>query len=125
MGIFIFFLSFFFTAIRNVELIALCGGIKVLFSTLLEGPTELADTIVMTVLYILDSDKTRCFLRPSVELEVRGKKILKFFSELYCHIVFRFTFPLSLMIFPLTVSQFPYLNIFLYIGYHIQFHRCL
>ena len=47
-----------------------CGAIKLLFSLLVEGPKELLDAIVLTVLHLLDAQDSRVFIRPNVELEV-------------------------------------------------------
>ncbi|KAJ3411340.1 hypothetical protein HDV05_002361 [Chytridiales sp. JEL 0842] len=57
-------------AIKNTELVALCGGLKILFAALIEGPRELMDILVMTIIYILDNEETRVYIRPSVELEI-------------------------------------------------------
>ena len=46
-----------------------CGAIKLLFTFLVEGPKELLDGIVLTVLYLLDAQDARFYIRPSVELE--------------------------------------------------------
>ncbi|KND04740.1 uncharacterized protein SPPG_00443, partial [Spizellomyces punctatus DAOM BR117] len=66
-------------AIRNMGLLALSGGTKVIFNALLEGPRELTGSLVRTVLYMLDSEETRCYMRPSVELEM----IISQFTDAY------------------------------------------
>ncbi|KAI8999819.1 Rapamycin-insensitive companion of mTOR, N-term-domain-containing protein [Gaertneriomyces semiglobifer] len=66
-------------AVRNMPILALCGGTKVLFNALLDGPRDLTCLLVKTILYILDSDATRCYMRPSVELEM----IISQFTDAY------------------------------------------
>ena len=53
------------------------GVIKYLFTSLVEGPKELLDGLLLTLLYLLDSAETRKFVRPNVELEM----IISFFSD--------------------------------------------
>lgn len=53
------------------------GVIKYLFASLVEGPKELLDGLLLTLLYLLDSSDTRKFIRPNVELEM----IISFFSD--------------------------------------------
>ncbi|KAJ3087070.1 hypothetical protein HK102_011873 [Quaeritorhiza haematococci] len=57
-------------AVRNVEVCALCGGLKIVFGSLLEGPKELSEVVMLTILYVLDTEHTRAYLRPRVELEM-------------------------------------------------------
>ena len=57
-------------ALRNPELVATCGGIRIIFESLLETSRGMDESLLMTVLYLLDTEQTRCFLRPNVELEV-------------------------------------------------------
>ncbi|KAI9096093.1 Rapamycin-insensitive companion of mTOR, N-term-domain-containing protein [Phlyctochytrium arcticum] len=66
-------------AIRNMELLTLAGGTKVIFNALLDGPRELTTSLVRTVLYILDSHETRSYMRPAVELEM----IISQFTDAY------------------------------------------
>jgi rapamycin-insensitive companion of mTOR len=56
-----------------------CNVIKLLFLLLLDGPKEMSDGIVWTILYLLDSDKTRIYIRPNVELEM----IASYFTDSY------------------------------------------
>lgn len=51
--------------------------IKYLFTSLVEGPKELLDGLLLTLSYLLDSSETRRFIRPNVELET----ILSFFTD--------------------------------------------
>jgi hypothetical protein len=53
------------------------GVIKYLFASLVEGPKELLDGLLLTLLYLLDSSVTRRYVRPNVELEM----IISFFSD--------------------------------------------
>ena len=59
----------FFLVIRNVQPVVSTGGVRTILNSLSEGPKELSDCLLLTVLYLLDQEKTRSFLRPSVELE--------------------------------------------------------
>ncbi|KAJ3205643.1 hypothetical protein HDU82_005063 [Entophlyctis luteolus] len=58
-------------AIWNVELVAECGGIRVIVGSLCEvfGRTAVGNVVVSTVVYLMDSESTRKYLRPEVELE--------------------------------------------------------
>ncbi|KAJ3027756.1 UNVERIFIED_CONTAM: hypothetical protein HDU68_003201 [Siphonaria sp. JEL0065] len=58
-------------AILNTELLAKCGGIRVIFGALGEvfGRPGINNVIVSTVVFLLDSESSRKFLRPEVELE--------------------------------------------------------
>ncbi|KAI9341895.1 Rapamycin-insensitive companion of mTOR, N-term-domain-containing protein [Obelidium mucronatum] len=58
-------------AILNTELLAKCGGIRVIFGALGEvfPRPGINNMIVSTVVFLLDSEATRQFLRPEVELE--------------------------------------------------------
>lgn len=56
--------------IRRIDLTAPAGAVKVILSSLLEGPKELIPILSKTLLYALDSPATRAYIRPSVELEV-------------------------------------------------------
>ncbi|TPX33890.1 hypothetical protein SmJEL517_g03313 [Synchytrium microbalum] len=66
-------------AIRNPELLALSGGFKVLIQVLLEGPPELTMALTSAVIHILDSQVTRKYLRPAVELEA----VISHFTDVY------------------------------------------
>eukprot|EP00842_Homolaphlyctis_polyrhiza_P000333 jgi/Hompol1/12/HPOL_002425-RA len=67
------------TAIRNPELACMAGGTKAMISALMDGPHELMDPIVSTLLFILDSPQHRSFLQPNVELE----SVIVQFAEAY------------------------------------------
>lgn len=58
-------------AVFNPKLAFESGAIKLIFTLLVEGPRDLLDAIVLTVLYMLDLPNSREFIQPSVELEVR------------------------------------------------------
>ncbi|KAJ3392033.1 hypothetical protein HDU84_004961 [Entophlyctis sp. JEL0112] len=64
-------------AIWNVELVAECGGIRVIVGSLCEvfGRTAVGNVVVSTVVYLMDSESTRKYLRPEVELEVGHLKL--------------------------------------------------
>lgn len=66
-------------AIRNVKLVASCGGIKIIFSAMTEGPMYLTEMNMLTVIYLLDTEKTRNYIKPEVDLEI----IISAFSDSY------------------------------------------
>lgn len=66
-------------AIRNVKLVAYCGGIKKIFYAMTEGPMYLTEMNMLTVIYLLDSEKTRNYIKPEVDLEI----IISAFSDSY------------------------------------------
>ncbi|TPX62078.1 hypothetical protein PhCBS80983_g00632 [Powellomyces hirtus] len=66
-------------AIRNMAVLTLAGGTKIILGALLDGPRELTEPLVRTVLFMLDSQETRCYMRPSVELEM----IMSQFTDAY------------------------------------------
>lgn len=55
----------------DVALVARTGGIRLLLHALSEGPIEMAPMISSAFLYIVDSPRTRAFLHPGTDLEVR------------------------------------------------------
>ncbi|KAJ3112369.1 hypothetical protein HDU96_004614 [Phlyctochytrium bullatum] len=57
-------------AVTNIEAVALCGGLKSIFGALLDGPQEILEMLIITVTHILDQERTRAYVRPSVDLEV-------------------------------------------------------
>ncbi|ORX85468.1 hypothetical protein BCR32DRAFT_276261 [Anaeromyces robustus] len=66
-------------AIRNVKLVASCGGIKIIFSAMTEGPMYLTEMNMLTVIYLLDTEKTRNYIKPEVDLEI----IISAFIDVY------------------------------------------
>ncbi|KAH6586295.1 hypothetical protein BASA50_000759 [Batrachochytrium salamandrivorans] len=66
-------------AVRNPELACHSGGTKVMLSALLDGPLELMDPIISSFLFLLDSPKSRSFIRAHVELEM----VISQFSDAY------------------------------------------
>jgi len=66
-------------AIRNVKLVASCGGIKIIFSAMTEGPLYLTEMNILTVIYLLDTEKTRNYIKPEVDLEI----VISAFSDSY------------------------------------------
>ncbi|KAJ3178983.1 hypothetical protein HDU87_003252 [Geranomyces variabilis] len=66
-------------AIRNMPLLTFAGGTGIIFGALLDGPRELIESLVRTVLFMLDSQDTRTYLRPAVELEM----IMSHFTDAY------------------------------------------
>ncbi|KAI9208047.1 Rapamycin-insensitive companion of mTOR, N-term-domain-containing protein [Polychytrium aggregatum] len=57
-------------AIRNAKIVTYCGGMKAICLALAEGPKQLNDIVVKTVLYLLDRPSTRKYVRLSTEAEV-------------------------------------------------------
>jgi len=66
----IFILTLCELAIKNTALVAKCNGIKTLFHLLVDGPSEMAPTLTMTIVHLLDSEDTRCYIKPSVDVEI-------------------------------------------------------
>ncbi|ORY65669.1 hypothetical protein LY90DRAFT_700655 [Neocallimastix californiae] len=66
-------------AIRNVKLVASCGGIKIIFTAMVEGPMYLTEMNMLTVIYLLDTEKTRNYIKPEVDLEI----IISTFIDVY------------------------------------------
>lgn len=60
------------TAVRNFELVELCGGSKVILQVLVDGPSTLIEVVVPTLVYLVDSPITRKLIRPEVDIEVRN-----------------------------------------------------
>ncbi|ORY30470.1 ARM repeat-containing protein [Rhizoclosmatium globosum] len=58
-------------AILNTELLAKCGGIRVIFGALGETFAKPAvnQILVSTIMFLLDSESSRIYIRPDVELE--------------------------------------------------------
>ncbi|EIW81055.1 hypothetical protein CONPUDRAFT_90112 [Coniophora puteana RWD-64-598 SS2] len=54
----------------DIDLVARTGGIRFLLHALGEGPIELAPLLAATFLHIVDSPKTRCYLRLGTDLEI-------------------------------------------------------
>lgn len=56
-------------AILDVALTVRSGGLRVLIQALIDGQQGISQVLVQSVLYVLDTPDTRCYLRPGVELE--------------------------------------------------------
>ncbi|THH20076.1 hypothetical protein EW146_g1188 [Bondarzewia mesenterica] len=54
----------------DIELVARTGGIRVLLQMLADGPTEIAQLLTPVFLYIVDSPRTRSYLRAGTDLEM-------------------------------------------------------
>ena len=54
----------------DIDLLARCGGLRVLLHSLAETPAELTSLLASTFLYIVDLPRTRGYLRPGSDLEV-------------------------------------------------------
>ena len=57
-------------AVLNPDLAYKCGAIKLLCSLLVEGPKDLVDALVWTLLFLLDHAQTRQYILPGAEVEV-------------------------------------------------------
>ncbi|KAI8055952.1 Rapamycin-insensitive companion of mTOR, N-term-domain-containing protein [Syncephalis plumigaleata] len=57
-------------AVRCVESAVRCGGIRVVLNALLDGQHTLSESLVLTLLYLLDAPQTRYYLRPGVDVEM-------------------------------------------------------
>ena len=58
------------TVLIDMELTARCGGTKILFQALAEGPMELVPLIATAFLYIIDAPRTRAYLHPGTDFEI-------------------------------------------------------
>ena len=58
------------------SLVVSAGGVRVLVQGLSDGPYELADTLVIAFLYLLDMPETRQYVRPGHDLEVSQRSRL-------------------------------------------------
>ncbi|PIL22333.1 hypothetical protein GSI_15021 [Ganoderma sinense ZZ0214-1] len=54
----------------DIDLMARTGGIRVLLHALAEGPIEMAPLLSAAFLHIIDSPRTRAYLRPGTDLEI-------------------------------------------------------
>jgi rapamycin-insensitive companion of mTOR len=54
----------------DIDLVARTGGLRFLLNALGEGPVELTPILASTFLYIVDSPRTRAYLRVGADLEV-------------------------------------------------------
>ena len=57
--------------IREPKIVTNCGGMRVLLQALIDGPVELAEYLMMALLYVIDTPDSRECIRPGVDLEVR------------------------------------------------------
>ena len=56
--------------IREPKKITHCGGMRVLLQALIDGPAELAEYLIMALLYVIDTPDSRECIRPGIDLEV-------------------------------------------------------
>jgi len=54
----------------DIDLVARAGGIRFLLHALAEGPLEMEPLLASTFLYVIDSPRTRAYLRVGTDLEV-------------------------------------------------------
>lgn len=54
----------------DTDLVYRCEGIRVLLQVLAEGPHELGPSLANVFLTIIDSPRTRVYLKPQTDLEV-------------------------------------------------------
>jgi len=55
----------------DIDLVARSGGIRFLLHALGEGPVEVGPMLAATFLHIIDSPRTRAYLRLGTDMEVR------------------------------------------------------
>ena len=68
----------------DIDLLARCGGLRVLLHSLAEAPGELTPLLASTFLYIVDLPRTRGYLRPGSDLEVSLQRFLPPLVTLRC-----------------------------------------
>ncbi|GBC19604.2 hypothetical protein RIR_jg41870.t1 [Rhizophagus irregularis DAOM 181602=DAOM 197198] len=56
--------------IREPKIVTSCGGMRVLLQALIDGPVELAEYLIMALLYVIDTPDSRECIRPGVDLEI-------------------------------------------------------
>ena len=62
-------------------MVASCGGIKIIFSAMVEGPLYLTEMNILTVIYLLDTEKTRNYIKPEVDLEILISAFIDVYSK--------------------------------------------
>jgi len=55
----------------DMELVVKAGGMRTLLQALSDGPMDLSNLLTSVFLYLMDSPKTRNYLMPGSEMEVR------------------------------------------------------
>jgi hypothetical protein len=63
-------------AARNVEHLHRCGGLRILFQSMMEGPPVLSKVLTLTVSQLLDRPDSRRFIRPDVDVEVLNNRTM-------------------------------------------------
>lgn len=59
----------------DIDLVARTGGIRFLLHALGEGPVEIGPILAATFLHIIDSPRTRAYLRLGIDVEVCCKVV--------------------------------------------------
>ena len=59
-----------FQVLIDIDLVSRTDGIRFLLHVLGEGPVEIAPMLAATFLHIVDSPRTRAYLRVGIDLEV-------------------------------------------------------
>ena len=60
-------------AASHTSLVARCNGFKPLVEAVMDGGVQdLAEPIVLTLLHVVNDPSTRCYVRPFLDLQVRG-----------------------------------------------------
>ena len=59
------------TVVRDIDLLANANGLRVVLQALSDGPPELAPSLAMVFIFIIDRPHLRAYLRPGIDLEVR------------------------------------------------------
>lgn len=63
--------------VREIDLLAKADGLRVVLQALSDGPPELAPSLAMVFLFVIDRPHLRAYLRPGVDLEVALSHLLK------------------------------------------------
>ncbi|RKP00256.1 hypothetical protein CXG81DRAFT_13438, partial [Caulochytrium protostelioides] len=64
-------------AVKNPAALCMVGGLKVVFAYLHESSVDMAQLLTRMVIFLLDGQATRAYIRPSVEIEL----VLSHFAE--------------------------------------------
>ncbi|KAG9308146.1 Rapamycin-insensitive companion of mTOR, N-term-domain-containing protein [Chiua virens] len=63
-------------SLLDIDLVARAGGIRFLLHALGEGPVEIRPILAATFLHVIDSPRTRAYLRLGIDVEVHHKVML-------------------------------------------------
>ncbi|KAI9140964.1 Rapamycin-insensitive companion of mTOR, N-term-domain-containing protein [Paraphysoderma sedebokerense] len=66
-------------SLYNIRVVSHCGGTRSVCQALIESPPELTEFVALTILYLVDKEAMRMYIRPGVELEM----IISTFTDAY------------------------------------------